>query len=92
MNLSLVCQIVGRELILYDSFEGLPAAVDGDKFGVVESAGGLRGSLDVVRDREGLRRVGCRGGYRVRRTDDRGSPRRGDSGAHPRQDPRVACR
>ena len=25
-NLSLVCEVVGRELIVYDSFEGLPAA------------------------------------------------------------------
>ncbi|MEZ5502975.1 MAG: TylF/MycF/NovP-related O-methyltransferase [Halioglobus sp.] len=31
VNLSLVCRITGRELIVYDSFEGLPAPSPGDR-------------------------------------------------------------
>src|SRR5262249_7991231 len=32
-NLSVACKIAGRELIVYDSFEGLPAADPKDKYG-----------------------------------------------------------
>ena len=32
-NLSLACEIAGRELIVYDSFEGLPSPDPGDKYG-----------------------------------------------------------
>ena len=32
-NLSLVCEIVGRELMVYDSFEGLPDPDPRDKYG-----------------------------------------------------------
>jgi hypothetical protein len=31
-NLSLVCDIVRRELVVYDSFEGLSPAQSGDKY------------------------------------------------------------
>jgi hypothetical protein len=48
-NLSLVCKIVGRDLILYDSFEGLPKSMKGDKFGNPFTEGAFRGSLDTVR-------------------------------------------
>lgn len=48
-NLSLVCKIVDRELIVYDSFEGLPAPTDGDKYATDETAGAFRGDLDDVR-------------------------------------------
>ncbi len=48
-NLSLICDIVGRDLIVYDSFEGLPAPRAGDNMqpGV---QGEFRGDLDVVRE------------------------------------------
>jgi O-methyltransferase len=49
-NLSLVCDIVDRELIVYDSFEGLPEGVPGDKYAPPEARGLFRGDLDVVRD------------------------------------------
>ena len=55
-NLSLACEAVGRELIAYDSFEGLPAPEEGDKYARAE-AGFLRGDLEVVR--ENVRRFGA---------------------------------
>jgi len=58
-NLSLICDIVGRELIVYDSFEGLPVADPEDPFGVPQAAGFLRGDLDVVQDN--VRRGGALG-------------------------------
>jgi hypothetical protein len=48
-NLSLVCDIVGRELVVYDSFEGLPPAREGDKTADPKSQGMFRGDLDEVR-------------------------------------------
>jgi hypothetical protein len=46
-NLSVICDVVGRDLIVYDSFEGLPAAEAGDKMkGNVKGA--FRGDLEVV--------------------------------------------
>jgi O-methyltransferase len=48
-NLSIICDIVGRELILYDSFEGLPQAVEGERFGDGGAAGAFRGELEQVR-------------------------------------------
>lgn len=48
-NLSLVCDITGRDLILYDSFEGLPAPEPGEKFGTDASQGGFRGTIDQVK-------------------------------------------
>jgi hypothetical protein len=50
-NLSLVCDIVGRDLILYDSFEGLPPPVKGEKYGGMGSAGMYRGDLESVQER-----------------------------------------
>lgn len=49
-NLSLVCEIVGRDLIVYDSFEGLPAPTGNDKYARPENTGFLAADLDVVRD------------------------------------------
>jgi O-methyltransferase len=49
-NLSLVCDIVGRDLIVYDSFEGLPPPTARDKYATAEATGSLRGDLDVVMD------------------------------------------
>lgn len=49
-NLSLVCEIARRELIVYDSFEGLPAPQGNDKYARPENTGFLRADLDVVRD------------------------------------------
>lgn len=49
-NLSLICDVVGRDLIIYDSFEGLPEATEGDRYAKPEWAGLFRGDLDVVRD------------------------------------------
>jgi O-methyltransferase len=56
-NLSLVCDIVGRDLIVYDSFEGLPAPRPNDKWAVPSATGFLRGDLDEVR--ENVRRYGA---------------------------------
>ena len=56
-NLSLVCAIVGRELIVYDSFEGMPAPQPNDKWAVESATGFLRGDLEVVR--ENVRRYGA---------------------------------
>jgi O-methyltransferase len=49
-NLSLVCDIVGRDLIVYDSFEGLPRGEPNDKYAPPAAEGAYRGDLDVVRD------------------------------------------
>lgn len=49
-NLSLVCDIVGRDLIVYDSFQGMPAAKEGDQYALSQSEGWFRGDMDVVRD------------------------------------------
>ncbi len=48
-NLSLVCKIAGRELILYDSFEGLPAGEAGERYSNEYSEGAFLGSLETVR-------------------------------------------
>ena len=49
VNLSLVCDIVGRDLILYDSFEGLPPPVEGEKYGSPGMEGGFKGGIEVVK-------------------------------------------
>jgi O-methyltransferase len=56
-NLSLVCDIVGRQLIAYDSFEGLPAPKGNDKYARDEQTGFLRGDLETVRSN--VRRYGA---------------------------------
>jgi O-methyltransferase len=48
-NLSLVCRIVNRKLIICDSFEGLPAGSLEDRRAGQYQAGGYRGTLDEVR-------------------------------------------
>jgi O-methyltransferase len=48
-NLSLVCEIVGRQLIAYDSFEGLPPPKGNDKYARPHQSGLLRADLDTVR-------------------------------------------
>lgn len=48
-NLSLACDAVGRELIVYDSFEGLPPPTENDKYAKEEATGFLRAELDVVK-------------------------------------------
>lgn len=48
-NLSLVCELAGRDLIVYDSFEGLPAPSEGDEYACEEESGVFVGSLDTVR-------------------------------------------
>jgi O-methyltransferase len=55
--LSLVCDIVGRDLVVYDSFEGLPAPTAGDKYATPFAEGYLRGELEEVR--ENVRRWGA---------------------------------
>jgi O-methyltransferase len=57
VNLSLVCEIVGRELIVYDSFEGLPAPNAGDKYATEEGTGFLAADVELVRDN--VRRFGA---------------------------------
>ena len=49
-NLSLVCDIVGRELIVYDSFEGLPPRVAERPVRRPERHGILRGTIEIVQD------------------------------------------
>lgn len=56
-NLSLACAIVGRELIVYDSFEGLPAPKGNDKYARAENTGFLRADLFAVEDN--VRRFGA---------------------------------
>ena len=48
-NLSLVAELAGRELIVYDSFEGLPPATPGDIWAHEMHEGAYHGSLDEVR-------------------------------------------
>jgi O-methyltransferase len=48
-NLSLVCEIVGRELFVYDSFEGLPAPDPRDKYGNPFMEGILDADLERVK-------------------------------------------
>lgn len=56
-NLSLICDLVGRDLIVYDSFEGLPAAEPGDKYASPFGEGYLKGELELVK--ENVRRYGA---------------------------------
>ncbi len=56
-NLSLVCDIVDRELIVYDSFEGLPPPEENDQYAKPEATGMLKGELEIVR--ENVRRFGA---------------------------------
>jgi hypothetical protein len=48
-NLSLICDVVGRDLIVYDSFEGLPAPRPGDNMKPAVK-GSFKGALEEVRD------------------------------------------
>ena len=48
-NLSLVCDVVGRRLIAYDSFAGLPAPKGNDQYARDEQTGFLRADLETVR-------------------------------------------
>jgi O-methyltransferase len=56
-NLSLICDIVGRDLIVYDSFEGLPPPEKGDQYAKDEATGMLKVELDDVR--ENVRKFGA---------------------------------
>lgn len=49
VNLSLVCQITGRKLKIFDSFEGLPPATAGDREAVHYETGDYCGTLDEVK-------------------------------------------
>ena len=49
-NLSLMCEAVGRELYVYDSFAGLPEASEGDQLANPDGAGFLQASLDHVKE------------------------------------------
>lgn len=55
-NLSIICDIVGRDFIVYDSFAGLPVGEDHDKYASELSTGLFRGSLERVQ--ENVRRLG----------------------------------
>ena len=48
-NLSVICKIAGRTLIVYDSFEGLPEAEINDRYATPGTKGAFMGSLDEVR-------------------------------------------
>lgn len=56
-NLSLVCAITGRRLVVYDSFEGLPPPTPGDRAASPFGTGLYAGALEVVR--ENVRRNGA---------------------------------
>lgn len=56
-NLSLVCDIVGRELIVYDSFEGLPSPTGNDLYAKQSQTGFL--CADLERVEENVRRFGA---------------------------------
>ena len=47
-NLSLVCRIVGRKLMIYDSFEGLPEGEDDDREAKFYKRGEYKGALEEV--------------------------------------------
>ena len=49
-NLSLVCKIVNRKLLVYDSFEGLPKASPGDRQAVGYQQGDYLGTLTEVKE------------------------------------------
>ena len=49
-NLSLVCHIVGRDLLVYDSFEGLPKAEPTDRYASEVGEGFLKADLDLVKE------------------------------------------
>lgn len=49
-NLSLIADIVDRDLIVYDSFEGLPAPADGDRWANPMGEGAFKGELEEVQD------------------------------------------
>jgi hypothetical protein len=55
-NLSLVAAIVGRKVRIYDSFEGLPPGVPGDREAHFYKPGDYRGSLPTVK--RNIRRYG----------------------------------
>jgi len=56
-NLSLVCELTGRTLEIFDSFEGLPPGEPSDREARHYRAGDYRGSLEEVR--ENIRRYGA---------------------------------
>jgi Macrocin-O-methyltransferase (TylF) len=55
-NLSLICDIVDRDLIVYDSFEGLPPPEPGDKYAKEVATGVLAAEVETVR--ENVRKYG----------------------------------
>jgi O-methyltransferase len=48
-NLSLACKIAGRRLVVFDSFEGLPQGVEGDREASSYQVGDYRGALEEVK-------------------------------------------
>lgn len=48
-NLSIICDLVGRDLIVYDSFEGLPPAQDTDRYALPEGEGFLAAPIEQVK-------------------------------------------
>jgi O-methyltransferase len=48
-NLSLICRIVGRNLVIYDSFEGLPAGDPLDREAPGYQPGDYKGTVDEVK-------------------------------------------
>ena len=49
-NLSIICDFAGRDLIIYDSFTGLPESDPADRYARPASAGYFRGELEQVKD------------------------------------------
>jgi hypothetical protein len=49
VNLSLIAEVVGRTLVVYDSFEGLPTPSEGDHWASELGVGAFKGELEEVR-------------------------------------------
>lgn len=49
VNLSILARLAGRKLVVYDSFQGLPAPTPGDRHAKPESEGFFRGEIETVR-------------------------------------------
>lgn len=56
VNLSMVCKITGRKLLVYDSFEGLPEKEEGDREAGGYTVGDYCGTLEEVK--ENIRKFG----------------------------------
>lgn len=64
-NLSLIAEVTGRTLVVYDSFEGLPPAAEGDHWASEMGEGAFKGELEEVRSN--VTRLGAVGSCEFRK-------------------------